>query len=177
MDFPGEWVAPFFISSIGRYSNLNNSYLLSTGQGSVSASTIGVTGQGMLIPITLPGPTQVSGFSVYNNTSGYNIDIGLYHTNPGQSTMTRVVATGATAQVLGVQTIGVSTTRIDRGTYYMAIVASNGLASFFSLPVATYGFGHYGCQLFSTGGTLTSTVTATGFFNTALRIPWILMHR
>lgn len=181
MDFPSEWVQPLMISSLGRYSNFGITYATMSVQAAPTSGVMqSVAGQTCLIGFTLPGPYTVRAFYVYNgSTVSGNIDAGIYQTNPGQTTLSRVVSTGATAQVNinTVQTITCTATRLDRGTYYMALQATSATATFFSL-VATFGMaGGMGCHISTNVTNLPATITTATWSAATLRVPWMGISR
>ena len=179
MDFPSEWVQPLMISSLGRYSNFGITYPTMNAAGSPSTGVMQpLAGQTCLIGFTLPGPYTVRAFYVYNGSVNGNIDCGIYQTNPGQTTLSRVVSTGATAQsgASSVQTITCTATRLDRGTYYMALNSTSASATFFSL-VPTFGMaGGMGCHICTTVG-LSTTITPATWAQPIYRVPWMGISR
>jgi hypothetical protein len=181
MDFPGEWIQPLMISSLGRYSNFGLSYTaLSAPTAPTSGVMQSVNGQTCLIGFTLPGPYTIRAFWVYNGaTVSGNIDLGIYVTNPGQTTLSRILSTGATAQSGGstVQTVTCTATRLDRGTYYMALTASAAAATFTSIAPTFALAGGMGCHIATTAGSLPTTITPATWGQPTFRIPWMGFSR
>lgn len=181
MDFPSEWVQPLMISSLGRYSNFGITYAtMSVPAAPATGVMQSVAGQTCLIGFTLPGPYTVRAFYVYNgSTVSGNIDAGIYQTNPGQTTLSRVVSTGATAQTgtSSVQTIACTATRLDRGTYYMALQATSATATFFSLTPVFGMAGGMGCHISTNVTNLPATITPATWGQPTYRIPWMGFSR
>lgn len=181
MDFPSEWVQPLMISSLGRHSNFGITYPTMSAQAAPTSGVMqAVAGQTCLIGFTLPGPYTVRAFYVYNgSTVSGNIDCGIYQINPGQTTLSRVVSTGATAQsgASSVQTITCTATRLDRGTYYMALNSTSATSTFFSL-VPTFGMaGGMGCHISTNVSNLPATITPATWSNATYRVPWMGISR
>ena len=181
MDYPGEWVQPLMISTLGKYASFGLTYPIVQSVAAPTSSNIlgGSTGS-VLTSFTLPGPYTVRAFYVYNGaTVTGNIDMGIYQINPGQTSLTRVVSTGATAQTGAstVQTLTCTATRLDRGTYYMALGITISTQTFFSVAT-TYGMaGGIGCHISTSGSPLPATLTAATWSLATVRVPWMGISR
>lgn len=104
------------------------------GQGDTSSGT--ATGSRIYyIPLHIDAVFQVNALYVVNGAAvSGNIDIGLYTAN-----FNKVVSTGSIAQAgtNGPQLQTVTSTSIPAGLYYYAVVADNGVSTFFRLALTT----------------------------------------
>ena len=110
-----------------------------------------------------------------------NIDCGIYTINTSGGTIRRLCSTGATAQsgTSSIQVANVTTvTRLEAGTYYMAICNSSTGTLFGRVnPTAVtsqapFGFGWASA---AAAGTLSATLTAVTY--SATRYPWFGFSR
>lgn len=179
MDFPGIWVQPLMLSTMGKWGTLEPAMSMLNGQAVPSVGAFGAaTGDVALAPFTIPGPCLVQSMWWYNGTSGIggNMDAGIYTVNTGGTTITRLCSTGAVVQAgtATLQSANVTTAiRLEPGTYYMAISAVSGNVYGRAVPTvvanAQYGFGWQTAATSAGSGTLAATLTAATW--TGLRYP------
>lgn len=173
------------ISSLGKYSNFGISYsTIATPAAPTSGLQVGGTSNATaFISFTLPGPYTIRSFYLYNGTTvNGNIDMGIYATNPGQTTMSlsRLVSTGPTAQTpaSSVQVIALGTPyRLDRGTYYMALTQSSPSSTFLGILPTSLVSGGLACHYGTTSGSLPATITPSTSSVTNFRVPWMGISR
>lgn len=179
MDFPGIWVQPLMLSTMGKWGTLEPAMSMLNGSAASGGGAFGAaTGDVALAPITIPGPCLVQSMWWYNGSivTG-NIDCGIYTVNTGGTTISRLCSTGATAQsgTSTLQSANVTTAiRLEPGTYYLAIShSSTGTTQGRAVPTtanfAQYGFGWQTAATSAGSGTLAATLTAGTW--TGLRYP------
>lgn len=178
MDFPGIWVQPLMVSTMGRYGTLEPAMSMLNGPVVPASGTFGAaTGDAVLAPFTIPGPCLINSIWWYNgNTAAGNIDAGIYTANTGGTTITRLCSTGAVAQS-GTATLqstnitAASGIRLEPGTYYLAISNSTtgtlvGRVVPTTATNAQYAFGWQTAATSGGSGTLAATLTAGGWTGT-----------
>lgn len=182
MDFPGIWVQPLMVSTMGRYGTLEPAMSMLNGPLVPASGTFGsTTGDAVLAPFTIPGPCLINSMWWYNgNTTAGNIDAGIYTINVGGTSISRLCSTGAVAQsgVSTLQSANISAysannigIRLEPGTYYLAISnSSNGTLFGRAVPTtaanAQYAFGWQTAATSAGSGTLATTLTAAAWTGT-----------
>ena len=163
-----------------RYTPYHMLQGMASSSSAPSAAVLNGANVATLIPFTLPGPYTVRSLYVYNGAVTGNICMGVYQSNPGQTSLSLILSTGTIVQS-GAGTVQVAAptivTRLDRGTYYMAFGYTSGAATFYSVAY-TYGAGAIGCNLATTGGVpLPSTITTSTWAQPTYRVPWMGISR
>jgi len=155
-------IYPWSVDSIG--TELAASFCKMT---SLATSTIGIFNEAILIPFSLALPVTIRTAFTYNGASvGGTLDIGVYTREGGvANTLVRMFSSGPTVQsgTNAIQSNYVlsGTMQIGPGTYYMALLASNGSAGLYGINATAVIRQGYGMRLGNIGAaTLPATITS-----------------
>lgn len=123
---------PVVIMSSATYSI--SAEMLASNTAAGASATWPAANRAYIIPFYLPMAATATKMYVYNGSAvSGNIDLGIYN-----FVYSRLVSSGSTAQsgTSAIQTVDITDTRLDPGTYYMALSIDNTTATTIRLAPA-----------------------------------------